>query len=76
MGKKFIRKTVKKKVKADINKMNPIDYVSKCHQPVLFVVGASDDLVKPHHSESLLNKYGSKYKELIKVEGDHNSERP
>ena len=45
----FIRKTVKGKTGMDINKMNPIEYVSKCFIPALFVIAKGDDFVRPHH---------------------------
>lgn len=51
--KKFVRKTVLSKGKFDMNKLNPIDYVSKCFIPSLFVVAKGDDFVRPHHGEKL-----------------------
>lgn len=48
---KFIRKTIISKVKMDISKLNPIDYVDKCFIPALFVVAKGDDFVRPHHGE-------------------------
>lgn len=72
---KFIRKTILSKVGMDISKLNPIDFVDKCFIPVLFVVAKGDDFVRPHHGEQMCQKYSGD-KNLIKVEGDHNSERP
>lgn len=40
-----------KKVSLDIGKLNPIEYVSKCFIPALFVVAKGDDFVRPHHGE-------------------------
>ena len=71
----FIRKTIKSKVGMDINKLNPIDYASKCFISALFVVAKGDDFVAPHHGVEIFEKYGGD-KNLLKVEGDHNSERP
>ena len=48
---KFIRKTIMSKVGMDISKLNPIDFVSKCFIPALFVVAKGDDFVRPHHGE-------------------------
>eukprot|EP00350_Pseudokeronopsis_sp_OXSARD2_P004565 CAMPEP_0170551682 /NCGR_PEP_ID=MMETSP0211-20121228/9684_1 /TAXON_ID=311385 /ORGANISM="Pseudokeronopsis sp., Strain OXSARD2" /LENGTH=137 /DNA_ID=CAMNT_0010859009 /DNA_START=610 /DNA_END=1023 /DNA_ORIENTATION=+ len=58
-----------------MSKLNPIDYVNKCYTPALFVVAKGDDFVRPHHGEMLFNKYAGD-KNIIRVEGDHNSERP
>lgn len=55
--------------------MNPINYVDKCFIPALFVVAKGDDFVRPYHGESMYDKYAGD-KNIIKVEGDHNSERP
>ena len=51
--KSFVRKSVKKRAKFDMNKLNPIEYVDKCYIPALFVVAKGDDFVRPHHGESL-----------------------
>lgn len=71
----FIRKTVKGKTGMDINKLNPIDYAHKCFIPALFVVAKGDDFVRPHHGDAIFEKYGGD-KNIIRVEGDHNSDRP
>ena len=59
----------------DIEQLNPIDFVGSCFMPSLFVVANNDDFVKPHHGESMYGLYAGD-KNLIRVEGDHNSERP
>ena len=59
----------------DIEKLNPIDYVDKCYIPALFVIAKGDDFVRPHHGELMHSKYMGD-KNLIRVEGDHNSDRP
>ena len=58
-----------------MQKLNPVEFVDKCFIPALFVVAKGDDFVRPHHGELLYEKYAGD-KNLIKVEGDHNSERP
>ena len=75
LAQKFIRRTILSKCNLDINKMNPIEYVSNCFIPALFVVAKGDDFVRPHHGELLYEKYAGD-KNFIKVEGDHNSDRP
>lgn len=72
---KFVRKTVKKKAAFDIDKLNPIEFVPKCFVPALFVVAKGDDFVRPHHGEKMFHKYAGD-KNIIYVEGDHNSDRP
>jgi hypothetical protein len=59
----------------DIDKLNPIDHVSSCFIPSLFVVAKGDDFVRPGHGESMYKLYGGD-KNILRVEGDHNSERP
>ena len=59
----------------DIEKLNPIDHVSSCFIPSLFVTAKGDDFVKPKHGEDMYNMYAGD-KNIIKVEGDHNSTRP
>jgi hypothetical protein len=51
--KSFVRKSVLKKGKFDMDKINPIDFVHKCFIPSLFVVAKGDDFVKPHHGERM-----------------------
>jgi hypothetical protein len=59
----------------DIEKLNPIEHVSSCFIPAVFIVANGDDFVRPHHGEVLFKNYSGD-KNLIRVEGDHNSERP
>lgn len=59
----------------DIDKLNPIDHVESCFIPAVFITAKGDDFVRPHHGEALFSKYAGE-KNLIRVEGDHNSERP
>lgn len=48
---KFLKRTILSKAKFDIEKLNPIEYVGKCHMPALFIVAKGDDFVRPHHGE-------------------------
>lgn len=43
--------------------------------PSLFIVAKGDDFVGPHHGEKMFELYPGD-KNLIRVEGDHNSVRP
>ena len=71
----FVKKTINKKAGFDLNNLKPIDHVDKCFIPALFCTGEQDDFIKPHHTQALHDKYAGD-KNLIKVEGDHNSSRP
>jgi hypothetical protein len=71
----FIRSTVKKKAGFNIKDICPIKRVDHCFIPALFVAGAEDDFIHPRHSSQIHAKYAGD-KNLILVEGDHNSPRP
>ena len=72
---KFLRKSIISRTGMDLEKLNPIDHVSSCFIPSLFVVATGDDFVKPKHGEDMYKMYAGD-KNIIKVEGDHNSARP
>ncbi|KAL6046202.1 Alpha/beta hydrolase, related [Balamuthia mandrillaris] len=75
LGLRMIRKTILSKVKFDINKLEPIAAVESCFIPALFAHGKDDTFIGVHHSNELYAKYAGD-KNLILVEGDHNSARP
>ena len=72
---KILRKTIKKKAMFDIKDISPIKHVANSYIPALFCAAKLDDFIRPHHSEQLYEKYAGD-KNIIYVEGDHNSERP
>jgi hypothetical protein len=72
---KFLRKSIMSRTGMDIEKLNPIDHVKTCFIPSLFVVARDDDFVKPQHGEDMYKIYAGD-KNIIRVEGDHNSSRP
>jgi fermentation-respiration switch protein FrsA (DUF1100 family) len=72
---KMIQGTVKKQAGFNIKSISPIAHADKCFIPALFVAGEHDDFIKKHHSEQIYEKYAGD-KNLIIVEGDHNSPRP
>ena len=72
---RLIQSSVKKQAGFNIKSISPIAHADKCFIPVLFVAGEHDDFIKKHHSEALHDKYAGD-KNLIIVEGDHNSPRP
>ena len=71
----FVRSSVLKTAKFDIKKLSPIDQADKCFIPALFVAAEDDNFVSMNHSKLIYDKYGGD-KNLIIVEGDHNSPRP
>ena len=72
---RMIQGSVKKQAGFNIKHISPIAHADKCFIPALFVAGEHDDFIKKHHSEAIYEKYAGD-KNLIIVEGDHNSPRP
>jgi len=72
---RMLQSSVKKQAGFNIKHISPIAHADKCFIPALFVAGEHDDFIKKHHSEELHAKYAGD-KNLIIVEGDHNSPRP
>jgi pimeloyl-ACP methyl ester carboxylesterase len=75
MALNMIRSTIKSKAHFDINDLSPISHVANSYIPALFVAAEGDTFIKPHHAKSLHEAYAGD-KNLILVEGDHNSARP
>ncbi|CAG9330389.1 unnamed protein product [Blepharisma stoltei] len=75
LAKGCVKKTIRKKANFNLFELEPIKHVDKCFIPALFVAANQDELIKPHHSERLHDKYAGE-KSLIIVDGDHNSDRP
>jgi len=71
----LVRKTILAKAKFDINKLIPIEHVGMTVIPALFVAGIEDNFIEPHHTRDIFEKYRGK-KNLMLVEGNHNSARP
>merc|ERR1719223_1720382 len=59
----------------DIKHISPIAHADKCFIPALFVAGEHDDFINPKHSRQIHDRYAGD-KNIILVEGDHNSPRP
>jgi len=72
---RMIRSSVKKQANFDIKLISPIAHADKCFIPALFVAGEHDDFINKNHSEAIHAKYAGD-KNMIVVEGDHNSPRP
>lgn len=72
---RMIRGSVKKQAGVDIKDIAPISHADKCFIPALFVAGEHDDFINKRHSERIHAAYAGD-KNMIVVEGDHNSPRP
>lgn len=71
----FIRSTIRKKAGFDIKDLAPIKHAGSCFIPALFVAGESDEFISPSHSQSIHALYAGD-KNIIIVNGDHNTLRP
>jgi len=71
----MVKKSILSRANFDFNDLNPIDFCDTAFIPAQFIVAKSDDFIIPEHGISLYEKYAGD-KNLIKVEGDHNSPRP
>lgn len=72
---RIVRKSVLKRTGMDLLNLRPIENVHTCFIPAVFVAGADDELIRPHHTHDIHNLYAGD-KNMILIEGDHNSERP
>jgi fermentation-respiration switch protein FrsA (DUF1100 family) len=72
---RMIRSSVLKAAGFDIRTLSPIEHADKCFIPALFVAAEGDEFVPPHHSQKIYHKYAGD-KNVIIVDGDHNSPRP
>lgn len=72
---RMLQSSVKKQAGFNLKQISPISHADKCFIPALFVAGEHDEFIQKHHSEALHEKYAGD-KNLIIVEGDHNSPRP
>lgn len=71
---KLVKSTVKKKANFCLDDIEPINYAKRCFIPALFTAALDDNFVKPHHSKLLYEVYQGD-KNIIQIEGDHNSIR-
>lgn len=71
----MVKSSVQKKAGFSLDEIEPINYAKRCFIPALFVSAQGDNFVKPHHSKILYDIYQGD-KNLVNIEGDHNSIRP
>ena len=72
---KLVKSTVQKKASFKLDDIEPINFAKRCYIPALFVAAKDDTFVKPHHAKDLNEVYPGD-KNLISIDGDHNSMRP
>lgn len=72
---RMLQSSVKKQANFNLKLISPITHADRCFIPALFVAGEHDDFIQKHHSEQIYERYAGD-KNLIIVEGDHNSPRP
>jgi len=72
---RMIKSSVMRQANFNIKHISPIAHADKCFIPALFVAGEHDDFINPSHSQAIYDRYAGD-KNLIIVEGDHNSPRP
>lgn len=72
---KLVKSTVQKKANFKLDDIEPIKFAERCYTPALFVAANNDNFVKPHHAKELYDIYPGD-KNLVNIEGDHNSHRP
>jgi hypothetical protein len=72
---KLVKSTVQKKANFKLDDIEPILFAKRCFIPALFVAAQNDNFVKPHHAKILNDAYPGD-KNLISIDGDHNSLRP
>ena len=72
---RMIKSSIKSQAGFSIRHLSPISHVNRCFTPAMFVAGEHDDFINKHHSIKLHAKYAGD-KNIVIVDGDHNSPRP
>ena len=73
----MIARSVRLLANFNIREITPLEDVATIDIPALFIVGADDDFIPPHHSERLIESYKSGVTtNLFMVPGGHNDARP
>lgn len=71
----FVSSSVQERANFKIKDVKPKNFAKSCFIPALFIHGKEDDFIGQHHSEKLHDLYGGD-KNIILVDGNHNSKRP
>ncbi|KAJ8603024.1 hypothetical protein CTAYLR_001575 [Chrysophaeum taylorii] len=72
---RMVKNSVQKSAGFKLEDVAAINQVETSFVPTLFVAAEQDDFIASHHSSMLHEKYAGD-KNLVLVEGDHNSPRP
>ena len=72
---KMIKNSIKAQAGFNIKRLCPAEHAGRCFVPAMFVAGDHDDFIGRHHSEALHERYAGD-KNIMVVDGDHNSPRP
>ncbi|KAG7363092.1 alpha/beta fold family hydrolase [Nitzschia inconspicua] len=73
----IIARSVRNRAFFNIHEISPIDHAPTLPIPALFICGADDDFIPPHHSERLIEAYKKGVRtNLFMVPGGHNDPRP
>ena len=75
MAQWFVKRSIKSRADFALDDICPIKHVGQSFVPALFIVAKEDDFIVPAHGLELYEKYSGD-KNLIQVDGDHNSPRP
>ena len=70
-----LKETVKEKGEFNIDDIEPVKFAKKCFVPAFFSHGKNDTFVNMHHCKDLYNEYAGE-KNILLVDGEHNSLRP
>jgi len=72
---RMVKSSVLKQANFNIKHASPIVHADQCVIPALFIAAREDTLISPMHSKAIYKRYAGK-KNLVIVEGNHNSRRP
>jgi len=72
---KLVKSTILKKAKFNLDEIEPKKYAVRCFIPALFCHAKKDSFVNQHHCKDLYDVYAGD-KNVIYVDGNHNSARP
>ena len=70
-----LKETIKEKGEFNIDDIEPVKFAKKCFVPAFFSHGKDDTFVNMHHCKDLYNEYAGE-KNILLVDGEHNSLRP
>ena len=72
---KLVKSTISKKAKFNLDEIEPKKYAVRCFIPALFCHAKNDTFVDKHHCKDLSDVYAGD-KNVVYVDGNHNSTRP